>query len=226
LEDPTQSKDQSGRAVLARQNWSLQNASNMSGNWNYTLELLGEIIVGLIRNTRCYSESEVMALIDEHELIDEDLLNQARNHVITILQQKGFKPVPQPEQPDVMVLNGASPAYQKAVLYNYKKQSENFTAYMQSVDQRAMPIARAMLLDEISSVKYGKYGIKAELSPQAETNRIQRMVELFELNKMLLETGQPGIGRDMLIEATNIPNKEAVKKSMPVMPPQMAAAAK
>lgn len=226
LEDPTQNKDQSGRAVLARQNWSLQNASNLSGNWNYTLELLGEILVGLIRHTRCYSEAEVMALIDEHELIDEDLLNQARNHVITILQQKGFPAVPQPEQPDLMVLQGASPAYQKAVLYNYKKQAENFTAYMQSVDQRAMPIARAMLLDEISSVKYGKYGIKAELSPQAETNRIQRMVELFELNKALIETGQPGIGRDMLIDATNISNKEAVKKSMPVMPQQAVAAAK
>lgn len=226
LEAPNASAEESGRAVLARQNWSLQNVSNLSGNWNYTLELFGEILVGLIRNTRCYSEAEVMALIDENELIDEDLLNQARNHVITILQQKGFKPVPQPEQPDLMVMEGASPAYQKAVLYNYKQQAENFTAYMQSVDERAIPIARAMLLDEISSVKYGKYGIKAELSPQAETNRIQRMVELFELNKALIETGQPGIGRDMLIDATNISNKEAVKKSMPVMPPQAMPAAK
>lgn len=226
LEEPNAKQDESGRAVIARQNWSLQNVSNLSGNWNYTLELFGEIVTGLLRHTRCYSEAEVLALIDEHELIDEDLLNQARNHVITILQQKGFPPVPQPEQPDLMVLQGASPAYQKAVLYNYKKQAENFTAYMQSVDQRAIPIARAMLLDEISSVKYGKYGIKAELSPQAETNRIQRMVELFELNKALIETGQPGIGRDMLIDATNISNKEAVKKSMPVMSPQAVAAAK
>jgi hypothetical protein len=225
LEDPTQSKDQSGRAVLARQNWSLQNASNMSGNWNYTLELLGEIITGLIRHTRCYSESEILALIDEHELIDEGLLNEARSHVIGILQQKGFQPITPPEQPDVMVLQGMPQAYQQSVLYNYKKQAQTFAAYTQQIDQMAIPIARAKLIDEVSSVKYGKYGVKAELSPQAETNRVQRMIELFELNKMLIESGQPGIGRDMLIEATNIPNKEAVKKSMPVMPPQMAAAA-
>lgn len=225
LEEPNPANE-SGRAVLARQNWSLQNVSNLSGNWDYTLELLGEILVGVIRNTRCYSEAEVMAVIDEAELIDEDLLNESRNLVVQILQQKGFPPVPQPEQPDVMVLQGMTPAYQKAVLYNYKKQAENFTAYMQEIDKLAMPMARAKLIDEISSVKYGKYGIKAELSPHAETNRITRMVELFELHRTLVESGQPGVGRNELIDATNIHNKDAVKASIPVMPAAPAAKAK
>lgn len=217
LEEPN-TKEESGRAVLARQSWSLQNVSNLSSNWDYTLELLGEILIGVIRNTRCYSEEEMLALIDEAELIDEGLLNESRNLVMQILQQRGFPVVRPPEKPDLMVLQGETPAYQKSVLYNYKKQSENFMAYMQEIDKLAMPMARAKLIDEISSVKYGKYGIKAELSPHAETNRLMRMVELFELNRTLIESGQPGVGRNELIDATNIHNKEAVKASIPVMP--------
>jgi hypothetical protein len=211
-------QSESGRAVLAKQNWSTQNTSNIGSNWDFTQELLGEIVLGIIRNAEVYSESEVLALVDEEDLIDEEIMNQARQHVIETLAKKGMPVVQQPEKPDLMLLQGENPAYQQAVLYNYKKSVEIFQEYMVYVDQLATPVAKAMIIDEISSMKYGKYGVKVELSPHAETNRMKKMVEVFELNRALQESGQLPISRNMLIDATDVANKDELKADLPQMP--------
>lgn len=223
LEQPDE-KQESGRAVLARQNWSLQNVSNLSSNWDYTQELLGEVVLGLIRTCKVYSEQEVLALVDENELLDPDTMQKAVDHVKQTLASKGIPEIQPPEKPDLMVLEGENAGYQKAVLYNYKKQTAIFNQYMAEVSKLAVPIARAMLIDEITSMKYGKYGIKVELAPHAETNRTRRMVEVYELNKALVESGQIPVSRNQLIEATDVPNKEEIKADIPQMPMKAGAA--
>lgn len=220
--DDNQTKE-SGRSVLAKQNWSLQNTSNLGSNWDFTQELLGEIILGIIRHAEVYSEEEVMAIVDEQELIDEELMNQARQKAVETMSAQGIPALQPPEKPDVMVLQGENPGFQKATLFNYKKQAENFAAYMKSVDEIALPIAKAMLIDLITTVKYGRYGVKVELAPHAETNRMRRTAETFELNAALIESGQPGVSRNLLIDATDIFNKDAIKEEMPQVPAQAGA---
>ena len=217
-------QNESGRSVIAKQNWSLQNTSNLGSNWDYTQELLGEIVLGLIRHAGVYSEQEIMALVDEKDLIDEEILNKARQQVIETLTAKGIPTVQTPEKPDLMILEGESQEYQKSVLYNYKKQVENFGQYMGEINKLAIPIAKAMIIDEISSMKYGKYGVKVVLAPHAETNRMRKMVEVFELNRALVESKQIPVSRNQLIDATDVSNKEEIKADIPQMP-QMAAGA-
>jgi hypothetical protein len=211
-------QNESGRSVIAKQNWSLQNTSNLGSNWDYTQELLGEIVLGIIRYAAVYSESEITALVDEKDLIDEEVMNKARQLTIETMAKKGIPVMTQPEKPDLMLLQNEDPNYQKAVLYNYKKQVGIFTEYMMYVDQLATPVAKSMLIDEISSMKYGKYGVKVELSPHAETNRMRKMVEVFELNRALVESGQLPVSRNQLIDATDVVNKEEIKADIPQMP--------
>jgi hypothetical protein len=211
-------QNESGRSVIAKQNWSLQNTSNLGSNWDFTQELLGEIVLGLIRNAKVYSESEIMALVDEKDLIDEEVMNKARQLTIETMAKKGIPVMTQPEKPDLMLLQNEDPNYQKAILYNYKKQVGIFTEYMTYVDQLATPVAKSMLIDEISSMKYGKYGVKVELSPHAETNRMRKMVEVFELNRALVESGQLPVSRNQLVDATDVANKEEIKADIPQMP--------
>ena len=218
------SQNESGRSVIAKQNWSLQNTSNLGSNWDYAQELLGEIVLGIIRHAGVYSEQEIMALVDEKELIDEEILNKARQQVVETLTAKGIPSVLTPQKPDLMVLEGESQEYQKSVLYNYKKQVETFGQYMAEINKLAIPIAKAMIIDEISSMKYGKYGVKVSLAPHAETNRMRKMVEVFELNRALIESKQLPVSRNQLIDATDVSNKEEIKADIPQMP-QMAAGA-
>ncbi len=218
-----QSQNESGRSVIAKQNWSLQNTSNLGSNWDYTQELLGDIVLGLVRFTEVYGEAEIMALVDEKDLIDPELLDKARQQVIETLAAKGIPAVTMPEKPDLMVLEGEPPAYQKAVLFNYKQQVATFNQYMEEITKRAIPVAKAMIIDEISSMKYGKYGVKVELAPHAESNRMRQMVEVFELNRALVESNQLPVSRNQLIDATDVPNKEAIKADVPQMPATGAA---
>jgi nucleoside-triphosphatase THEP1 len=165
-----------------------------------------------------------MALVDEKDLIDPALLDKARQQVIETLSAKGIPVVQMPEKPDLMVLEGEPAAYQKAVLYNYKQQVKTFNEYMGEITKRAIPVAKAMIIDEISSMKYGKYGVKVELAPHAETNRVRQTVEVYELNRALIESKQLPVSRNLLIDATDVPNKEAIKADIPQMPVAQGAA--
>ncbi len=219
-----QSQNESGRSVIAKQNWSLQNTSNLGSNWDYTQELLGEIVLGIIRHAGVYSETEIMALVDEKDLINPVLMDKARQQVIETLSAKGIPTVQVPEKPDLMVMEGEPAAYQKAVLFNYKQQVDTFNQYMEEITKRAIPVAKAMIIDEISSMKYGKYGVKVELAPHAETNRVRQQVEVFELNRALIESKQMPVSRNQLIDATDVPNKEEIKADIPQVPVAAGAA--
>ena len=215
LEEPQARGQESGKAILAKQNWAISNMSNIMSNWDWTLRLLGDVISGIIRHSEIYGEDEIMSVVDEKDLIDADMMEQARQMVKQRLEEKGIPQMEPPEPPSKAQMAVMDEMSQLEFVANVDKEVDAYREYAAKIDELAAPIAQAMLIDEIKSMKFGRYGTKTELAPAAETNRIKRSIETFELHQALIESGQPGVSRRQLVESTDIVNKEEVIEDVP-----------
>lgn len=209
-EDPTTAKDRVMGAIALKQQAALTGLASLFRNHDYSMSIEGNLLIEIIRNNDIYSEDEIRAVVDEEDLIDTELLSQARQMIIKQFEVAGH-PIPeQPMQPDMNVLQKFAPEIQQAAMNQYQQEVEVFSQLMAQIDEAARPIAEQLLFEELKNIKKGKYNTKVTLSPMAPTFRIAKMAELLEINKTLREGGEYGIDRESLIEASDIDNKEEV----------------
>lgn len=209
-EDPSTDKDRVMGAIALKQQAALTGHAAVFLNHDYTLAIEGNLLIEIIRNNGIYSEDEIRAIVDEEELIDSALMDQARQMVIQQLAQAGHEMPQPPEAPDMNILGKFDPEIQQAAMSNYQQEQEAAARLQQHIDQAAHPVAEQMLLEEIRDIKKGKYNTKVTMSPMAPTHRIAKAAELFELNKTLVENQQLPVGRRLLIEATDVDNKDEI----------------
>lgn len=209
-EDPTTAKDRVMGAIALKQQASLTGQAPVFRNHDYSMSIEGNLLIEIIRNNEIYSEDEIKAIVDEQDLIDADLMGQARQMIVQQYEAAGY-PIPeQPMQPDMNILQQFGPEVQQAAMNEYQQLIEVYQRLMVQIDEVARPIAEQLLFEELKNIKKGKYNTKVTLSPMAPTFRIARSIELFELNETLLKNAQVPIGRKILVESTDVDQKEEI----------------
>ena len=155
------------------------------------------------------STDEIKAIVDEEDLIDPVLMQEARSMVVGMFENMGVN-LQQPQQPDPNTLARFDQQVQQAMLQDFQDELQLHQSINSQIDTIASQIAEEMLFDEIEKAHKGKLGIKVSMSPMAESMRVVKFLETMELHKALIESQQPGISRNRLIEAADPPNKEAI----------------
>lgn len=209
LEVPAK-RTESGRALAIREQQSVKTKGIIFRNWNQTNTLLATVIVELIRNTQVFSNEEIMAIIDEEDLIDEKILLEAEGIVLRQIQRQGGNIPPQPNQPNPIRARNAPPEQQAAMLDAFQDAVDIFARFNQQVRQAAVPIAIDIMLKMVRKMQSGRYGIKVDTSPMAPTMRMAKRLETLQLDSQLIEGGRQGISRKKLIEISDIPDKEEI----------------
>lgn len=203
-------KTESGRALAIREQQAMKTKGIIFRNWNQTNILVARALVELVRNTNIFSDDEIMAVIDEDDLLDEKILDQAKGIIINEVQQQGGKIPQKPQQPNPIRMLNAPPEQQAQMLDAYREEMDLFQQFVEQVEQAAIPIAKEIVLKLLRKMQQGRYGIKVDTSPMAPTMRMARRLETLELDKQLIEGGRQGISRKKLIEMSDIEDKEEV----------------
>ncbi len=209
-EDPTTDKDRVASAIALKQQNSLTGSASVFRNWDWTNSMMSDFIIEVVRSNDIFSEDEIREIVDEGDLIEQEFMTEALQIVATSFEQRLGKPIEPPDEIDEIALQNASPEAQQQMIDQAQEDLRIFNQIQQIIVSEATRIAEAMLLDSIRDMRRGKYSTKISLSPASETMRAIKSVELFQLNKVLLEGAQPGLDGADLIEGTDIDNKEQV----------------
>lgn len=223
LAEPRTGRPESGKAKEIDELQSLKVQGVAFRNWKWTLQIMARTLINLIRNTDVFSEDEIRAIVEDEDLIDADILAEARNLVIQELEQGGIVMPEPPTPPDPTLLQQAEPVVQQTMLSTFQEELALFQQVQAQIDELAVPLAQGKLIDEIRNMRKGRYGIKIDTSPASATQRFLRQIETFKLNEALLASGQPGVSRKLLVESTDVPNQEEIIADVPQQPVAGAA---
>ena len=208
-EDPAfDSKNMSGKAIALKQINSQTGQAAIFQNFDYSLNIFGQLIDEIIVANEIYSPDEIRAIVEDDDLIDATLMSEARTQVMSILEQGGI------EMPQLQMM-------QPAVEGQSSPEAGFFDRLNAAIDQIARPFAEEMLLEEIHNLRKGRYTTKVALSPYATTMRMAEYGEGMELNKALIESGHPPLSRKRLISLSDIKDKEEILQEDEAMQHQM-----
>lgn len=213
----------SGRAILAKQQASMTGNSPILQNFDYSQTILNKLIIEIIRANKIYSLDEILEIVDTDEMIDSNLLEQARNEVISELEARGIRLAEHPgENPSPEAI-----ALDKSYAQNYLSDLELLKKQNMLIDKLARPVAMDMLMDEITNLKKGRYNTTVTMSPYSPTMRMAEMAERLEINEVLIKSGQMPLSARRLLEASSISDKEEIIREMEASQQarQLAAAA-
>lgn len=207
----TDPKALSGRAKAIDVQKSQQGSMAVFSNWNYSLAIFGDTLIDIIRKNDIFTDEEIREIVDVEDLIDTEFMAQAVQMVTQQMEQLGVKlpDPPTPVNPDL--LQTAEPVVQQTMINSIQEEAQLYQQVQQQINQLAIPLAQGMLIDSIQTMKRGKYSTKVTISPMAETMRQIKAIEVFELQKVLRETGDVGLDGDDLIDSIDAPNKEQLK---------------
>ena len=219
-EDPSfDTKNMSGRAIIAKQVNSQTGQAPVMKNFDYSLSLFSRLVIEIIRANDIYSPDEIRAIVEDDDLIDAELMSQAMDMVTESLQSQGMEVLEAPKPP--MNPMGQPDPMQ---MQSFAEEVQNFAQFQAGVEQLARPIAEDLLFEEIKNLRKGRYTTKVTMSSYAPTMRLAEYGEAMELNKALIESGHMPLPRKRLIEASDISNKEELLRddeAMAKMPPAM-----
>lgn len=198
-------RGESGKAKQIDELQSLRTMGVIFRNWKYTNVLLVQVLVELIRNTNVFSDEEILEIVEDDGLIDDQMLGEARQ---VVAQAFGIELPEPPTPPDPALLQQMEPETASLVAGQFQQEQEVFAQLIAAIDQEAIPIAQARMLDSIRDMQRGRYGIKVDISPSSPTRRLAKQAEAFLLNTALIEGGHKGVSREQLIKTTDLDNKE------------------
>jgi len=209
IETPeTEKKQLSGYAIALRQTERMRGSAKIFSNWEYSLRILGILVVELIRRCGIYSDEEIKAVVDESDLIDQNMLNKAAG----VLSEQGIEaPQPPAELASVLEQAKVSPEMAETAMLQIREEMQLYQQAQQEYSEILKITAEQMVLDELKDLTKGRYGIKVDESSFSPTYRIAQFIEVLELNKALVESSQPGVPRETLIDASDVAHKEEIK---------------
>lgn len=210
LTQPLSNRAESGKAKQIDEIRTQRTKGIIFRNWNQTNILIAKTLIELIRNTNVFSDDEILAIVDEEDLLDTKVMDEAKALVINQLQRQGATIPEQPEPPNPIRLSVAEPTQQADMLDAFQAEMKLYKQFVEQVEEAARPIARDIVLQLLRNMQQGRYGIKIDTSPMAPTMRAARRLETLELDEQLIKGGRQPISRKKLIEITDVPDKEAI----------------
>lgn len=207
----TDQKALSGKAKIVDVQKTQQGSMTLFSNYNHSLSILGNLIIEIIRNNDIFSDEEILATVDGDDLIDADILEQAKGIVLNQIQQMGGQIPQQPEPLNPIRVRNAEPEAQAQMLDAFLEHTRLFEQFVAEVEQAAIPIAKDILISLIHKMNIGKYNTKITMSPMAETMRTIKALQIFEVQRLLLEANDVGLDGEDLIDALDVPNTEQLK---------------
>lgn len=213
-EDPSfDSKNMSGKAIALKQLNSQTGQASVFQNFDYALNMFGGLVDEILVANEVYSDDEIRAIIEDDDLLDMELMSQAKEQVTSMLEKAG---VELPEPPQMMNPN---PAPEEVA--GFQRQMMVFNKMNQGIEALARPIAEEMLMAEIKNLRKGRYTTKVTLSPYAPTMRLAEQAEYRELNQELIASNYPPLSRKRLIQASDIKDKDEILQEDEAMQNQM-----
>ena len=224
-EDPNlQKSSESGRAIILKQQASQTSSAPTFGLFDYSQSIGANLLIEIIRRNDIYSRDEIREIIDQEDLIDTELMNQARQMVVEQFQEQGLA-IPQvPDAPDPAVLVSVPSELQEKALRDFQEAVALDQQIIAAIDEIARPIAISLLLDQLDDWKKGTYNTSVSLSRFALTYRIAKQAEVFELSTAFAAGGQLPLPRRTLVEATDIADKDKVLEDMAEQERQLSQA--
>lgn len=206
---------ESGRALAIREAQSTKTKGVIFRNWRHTNLILANLIVELIRFTDVFSDDEIMAILDDEDLIDDNTMNEAKGIIMRQIEDQGGTIPEEPQQPNPIRMQQTDPEIAADQLDLFQQEVKAYGEFVNSVEEAAIPIAKSITIDLVRQRQQGRYGVKIDTSPMSPTMRMANRLELQEMNVSLIESGQPGIERGDMIDASDIANKDKIKKNVP-----------
>ncbi len=206
-------KNQSGVAIARKQASSDQGSAPVFGNFDMSLEIIGDVLVDHIVRRDTYTQDEIMELVDKEDLVDDELLEKAREAVVV---GAGITPIP-PQMPPAELLARLDPEAAALMIADYQEHLTAWKLAMLEAEKVAPDMAVKMLLDELKEIQQGKtkFGVKSSLSESASTFREAKFAETWALDQALRQRGDPGLPREELINASDVPHKERILQQKP-----------
>lgn len=200
-------KQLSGRAILAKQQGSLQGVSPVYANFDYSVSIFGNLTAAVIRANPIYSNDEIHEIVEGERLIDPELLHECRQAVATAV---GVVLPPPPPPPDLLLLQGLPPAQLAPLKAQYERHQATYNKFIAAIDQQARPMAIQALIDGMRNARRGRYNCRVALSPQALTSRTRELMELAEVNEILLASQYQPLPEQVILKACDLRDKDQI----------------
>lgn len=198
-------KGESGYAIALSTNEGLIGSEIVIDNFDYSSALFGQVILEAIRCGEFYSEAEISAIIDDEELIDQSVLDEA-------IRRLGRPPTP-PPPPQQGLMDLAKQRFgQKGEILSmavgelYQKKQEEYEGKAKIYDKVVKALAKHLIIEKIKDIRTGKYGITVSESPNAPTQRMANFSYLLEIEKLRPKE----IPFEEFIKASDLPNKDDI----------------
>lgn len=220
MEGISESKSQSGIALLRLQKQGAKMARPILNNFKMTRNIVYQGIIDLIRNSDVYSMPEIEQIVPKDQMFDKEIIAQAA-------QQVGPAPQP-PRQPNPEILNyiaeksQADPKYKNLMLaqqINSRKNQQQYQQAATAYEQKLKQTALAILSDQLKSWSTGRYGTKVSQQPVSEVLSLTYAQMLLDLKKEGM-----AIPDDIILEALNHPAADKIIERMKQVPAEQGAA--
>lgn len=202
-----QSKSASGRALIEKRRQGEQGNEPIMDQLDWTLKMVGQMIVDYIRKTDVYSDEEIRAVVDDSKLIDADAMAAA---------EERFALSPEVQEPNGKLMAIMRPEDQQQVMMAQQQ-------YVQKMEESWGPVVRLeaqdMFLEQLRSDDKGVYGIKVDLSPEAPTIKMANLIELSEI----AERYPDRIPIEVFIKNSGLTNKDEIAAEIEKYNQQMVA---
>jgi hypothetical protein len=187
---------ESGKLNELRQIQGITTNTGVFDNLDYSMKLLGELIVGVIRSTELYTVQEIEAIVEDFDMFDDKTMAEATQ----ILDQQ--QPIPSLDEV-MRQADATDPESQQIIMQEYQK-------VMEQRQQVSMQIAKQIVMSNLHNLYKGRYGISIAMSNFSPTAKSANMNMLFEMSRIL-----PGIiPADYLIKQSDLPDKEIILKEI------------
>jgi len=210
-EQPEGAAKEGWQTVSLKQQASLTGVSPVLSNIDYSLHLLYNLIATSVRSLRVYSNAEIRRIVDEKDLIDPQLLQEAK---LVAAQALGVPyPIPPIQMSQVVMMQmdpGDSEMIQKK-LHQLDMQREALEAKLEEI---AKPLAIDALIDALHNSRTGRYECTAATATSSPTFRMAQFGQLMELQEYFAKTGQMPIPQKYIIDASDLPNKDEILEDM------------
>ena len=212
-DNPEQDKhNMSGRAIALKQASGETGVSLTHMNLDYSIKILGTFLSLIISSKNVYSMREITMLVEEKNLLDQQLLQEAR---MMVSQSLGIE-IPEAVDFDPNQIMGMPQEEAHAVTQSLEGMEKNRQKIMEMIDNEARPLAIAALVDAMRNPSKTHYFASVTTSAHAPSARYKQFAETLELSQALMESSGVPLPPEFIIEASDAPNKDKILEKMGV----------
>ena len=193
---------ESGKLNELRQIQGITTNTGVYDNFDYSMKLLGELIIEVITSIELYSNEEVALVVEEFDIFEPNVMAEAHQILEQQYIQQNGRPFPSLQE--LLIRAEANdPVSQQAITQQYQEM-------MQQREEVAKQIAKQIVMSELHNLYKGRYGIAVAQSNFSPTVKNANMNMLLQLSAMMPNVIPP----EYIIKQTDLPDKEVILNSI------------